>query len=80
MPRRPSSRVLIALPLGLVGFVAYIALAVTLADRVAGLHWLLQALYFLVAGLLWALPAHYLMLWAAGRPVAREASGDRRMR
>jgi hypothetical protein len=72
MPRRPSSRVLIALPLGLAGFVAYIALAVTLADRVAGLHWALQALYFVVAGVLWALPAHFLMLWAAGPPAPRE--------
>ena len=76
MPRRPSKRVLIALPLGLLGFVAYIALAVTLADRLAGLHWALQALYFVVAGVLWALPAHFLMLWAAGsRP-----PGERRMR
>jgi hypothetical protein len=80
MPRRPSPRVLIAAPLGLVGFVAYIALAVTLADRLAGLHWALQALYFVVAGVLWALPAHFLMLWAAGRWPARRASGDRGVR
>ena len=80
MPRRPSSRVLIALPLGLLGFVGYIALAVTLADRLAGLHWALQALYFVVAGVLWALPAHFLMLWAAGRWPAGRASGERRMR
>ena len=68
MPRRPSMRVLIALPLGLAGFVAYIALAVIVADHVTGLNWAIQALYFIVAGVLWALPAHYLMLWAARKP------------
>ena len=66
MSRRPTKRVLIAVPLGLLGFVAYVGLAVTLADRLAGLHWAVQALYFVVAGVLWVLPAHYLMLWAAG--------------
>jgi hypothetical protein len=60
-------RILIALVLGLVGFVAYIAGAVVLADRVAGMHWAVQALYFVLAGVLWALPAHFLMLWAARR-------------
>ncbi len=80
MPRRPSPRVLIALPLGLAGFVGYIALAVTLADRLTGLHWALQALYFVVAGVLWALPAHFLMLWAAGRWPSGRASADRGMR
>jgi hypothetical protein len=60
-------RVLVAVPLGLLGFLAYIALVVTLADRVSGLHWAVQALYFVAAGVLWVLPAHYLMLWAAGR-------------
>lgn len=80
MSRRPSSRVVIAVALGLAGFVAYIALAVVVADRVTGLNWAVQALYFVVAGVLWALPAHFLMLWAAGRPMLRKASGDRRMR
>lgn len=69
-------RILIALLLGLTGFVAYIAAAVTLADRVASLqiplHWAVQALYFLLAGVLWALPASWLMLWAAGKTGKRK--------
>lgn len=67
MSRPPPKRVLLALPLGLLGFFAYIGAAVALADRVAGLHWLLQALYFVAAGVLWVVPAHFLMLWAARR-------------
>lgn len=57
----------LAVPLGLAGFLAYIVGAVTLADHLAGLHWALQALYFIAAGVLWALPAHFLVLWAAGK-------------
>ena len=41
--------------------------AVALGDHVLGLHWLLQALYYLVAGLAWAFPAAWLMRWAARR-------------
>ena len=58
-------RTAIALAVGLPGFVAYVVAAVTLADRVAPLHWAIQALYFLVAGMLWALPAYWLIVWAA---------------
>ncbi|MCK8786365.1 DUF2842 domain-containing protein [Roseomonas sp. NAR14] len=61
---RPMSRAAIAVPVGIVGFVLYVALAVVLADRVLGMHWTVQALYFLAAGVLWAWPAHHLMLWA----------------
>jgi hypothetical protein len=77
MSRRPSTRVLIAVPLGLAGFIAYLGLAVSLADRVSGLHWAVQALYFVAAGVLWVLPAHYLMLWAAGRPSSGGAAARR---
>jgi len=58
-------RTLLALAIGLPGFVAYVMAAVTLADRVAALHWAIQALYFLVAGVLWALPAYWLIVWAS---------------
>ncbi|RAI60566.1 DUF2842 domain-containing protein [Roseicella frigidaeris] len=61
------SRIAIAVPLGLLGFLLYVGLAVTLADALAGTHWALQALYFLLAGTLWALPARWLMFWAAGQ-------------
>ena len=62
------SRVLIAVPLGLLGFFLYIGVVVALADHVLGLHWALQVPYFLVAGIAWALPAHHLILWAGRRP------------
>jgi Protein of unknown function (DUF2842) len=62
---RSMSRVPLTVCLGLVGFVAYAVGAVTLADAVAGLHWGLQALYFVAAGTAWVRPAHYLILWAA---------------
>jgi hypothetical protein len=50
---------------GLAGFVAYLAVAVTLYDAVARTNWAVQAVYFVIAGLLWVLPARWLMLWAA---------------
>lgn len=66
MPRIPIATVLF-----LVGFPAYVALAVTLADSVERLHGaggaVAQAAYFLGAGLLWVLPTRWLMYWAAGR-------------
>lgn len=58
-------RTLIAVAVGLPGFVAYVVAAVTLADRVADLHWAIQALYFLIAGVLWTLPAYWLIVWAS---------------
>jgi Protein of unknown function (DUF2842) len=61
------SRPAIAVPLGLLGFFAYIAFAMILADHVLGLHWILQIIYFLLAGTLWAWPAHKLILWAGGK-------------
>jgi hypothetical protein len=57
-------RILFATIVGLTGFAAYIAAVVVLADRVATLHWAIQAVYFVVAGVLWAVPAHFLILWA----------------
>jgi hypothetical protein len=58
------SRIAFATLIGLAGFVAYVVAAVTLADRLAGAHWALQAAYFVVAGMLWVIPAHFLILWA----------------
>jgi hypothetical protein len=58
-------RTVIALAIGLPGFVAYLVGVVTLADRVFSLHWAIQALYFLVAGVLWTLPAYWLIIWAS---------------
>ena len=61
-----SPRVALAVPAGLLGLLAYLAAAVALADLVIGLHWTLQAAYFVAAGIAWAFPARALMLWAAG--------------
>jgi len=58
-------RTAIALAIGLPGFVAYVMAAVTLADRVATLHWAIQALYFLIAGVLWTLPGYWLIVWVS---------------
>jgi hypothetical protein len=68
---RAMPRILAATVLGLVGFVTYLVAAVTLYDAVAGLHWALQAAYFVVAGTLWVIPMRALMFWAArGRSAA----------
>ncbi len=61
------SRPQIAVPLGLLGFLAYIVAVMNLADLVVSRHWALQVPFFLVAGTLWAWPAHRLILWAAGK-------------
>ena len=59
------SRIPIATIAGLVGFSLYIALAMILADPVLQLHWLVQALYFVIVGSVWVMPIRWLMLWAA---------------
>ena len=59
MPRK-----LIASLLGLSGFVAYVVIAVTLADYVTQANVIVQTAYFLAAGLLWTIPARWLMLWS----------------
>ena len=61
------SRIQIAVPLGLLGFFVYVALVLTLSDRVLEYHWLAQGVFFLVAGTVWAWPAHRLILWAGGK-------------
>ncbi len=60
------SRTPIAILVGLAGFIAYLGAAVVLADRVIGLGWVVEAVYYVAAGLLWTVPAYYLMRWAAG--------------
>ena len=65
-------RIAFASVVGVVGLLAYVVGAVSLAGRVASLHWALQAVYFALAGVLWALPASWLMLWAAGKGFRRK--------
>jgi hypothetical protein len=38
-----------------------------LADFVLGLHWAIQALYFIAAGTLWVFPMRWLMFWSVGQ-------------
>lgn len=57
------SRGVIALLVGVVGTVAYLGLAATLADRVVPMHWAIGLAYYLVAGLAWTWPAARLMRW-----------------
>ncbi len=59
------SRPLIAALVFIAGFTAYVAVAITLADQVLAMHWVVQAVYFVVAGVAWAWPARALMYWAA---------------
>ena len=59
------SRTPVAAIVGILGFGAYVAAVVTLADQVLRLHWTLQVLYFTVAGIAWTWPARGLMIWAA---------------
>ncbi|MCC7280924.1 MAG: DUF2842 domain-containing protein [Acetobacteraceae bacterium] len=61
------TRKTIALAAGIAGFIAYLAVAVVLADHVIGLHWAAGLAYYLVAGLIWAWPAAWLVRWAHGR-------------
>ncbi|MBW8270433.1 DUF2842 domain-containing protein [Caldovatus aquaticus] len=62
-----TARTGLALLIGLLGFALYVGGIVALADRVRGLHWAVEALYFALAGVLWVPPARALLLWAAGR-------------
>ena len=59
------SRIPLAVLIFLVGFTAYVATVVALADHVLRLHWTVQALYFVITGTVWAWPARALMFWAA---------------
>lgn len=61
-----ASRAPIATVAGLAFVVAYVVLAVTLADQLPQ-HWAVRALYWTIAGVLWVLPVWALMLWSARR-------------
>ncbi len=64
---RGMSRPAIAAVVGILGFLAYVAVAVALADHVVPLHWIVQLAYFVVAGVAWVWPARVLMFWGAGK-------------
>jgi len=53
----------VALVVGLVGFFAYVLVALELAERLEGAHWAVEFLFFAVAGIVWAFPAARLIRW-----------------
>jgi hypothetical protein len=59
------SRAALAFLIGVVGFIAYIAVIVALGDAVVSRHWLIQLVYYGVAGIAWVVPARWLILWGA---------------
>ena len=52
---------------GLIGFFFYIAAVLAVSDSVVKLHWIIQAVFFVVTGFVWVFPVRWLMLWAAGK-------------
>jgi hypothetical protein len=64
---RAMPRIILALLVGMLGFLAYLGVVLALADHVIGLHWALQVPFFLAAGVAWAWPARWLMFWGAGQ-------------
>lgn len=58
----------VAASAAILGFVvAYVVAALLLAERLAPMPGLVQAVYWCVAGLIWVLPVRWLMLWGAGK-------------
>jgi hypothetical protein len=60
---RPATASLI----GILGFLAYVALVMVASDWVIGTHWVAELLFFAAAGVVWVWPARRLMFWGAGR-------------
>jgi hypothetical protein len=58
------SRPTLAFLIGVVGFIAYIAVIVAVGDFVVNRHWLIQLVYYGVAGIVWVIPARWLIVWA----------------
>ncbi|MGI9127278.1 MAG: DUF2842 domain-containing protein [Roseomonas sp.] len=50
---------------GIIGFLAYVATVIVLADHVLGTHWTVEFVYFTLAGIAWVWPAKALIIWAA---------------
>ncbi len=58
-------RILFGTVVGLLGFFAYVAAVLAIADRLGGVNWAVQLVFFVVAGVAWVVPARWLMLWTA---------------
>ena len=63
MRLEPSWRQPAGILLILVWIAAWSVIAVSASGLIAGLHWALHALYYLVAGIVWILPLKPLLRW-----------------
>jgi hypothetical protein len=61
------SRRLLAVLIGFLGMIAYVAIVVALADPLVQAHWLLQVLFYALAGVAWVVPAVWLLRWGTRR-------------
>lgn len=62
------SRGKIALLVGIIGFIIYIAVVVALGDFFVSRHWTIQVVYYTITGFFWVFPAIRLIKWAARAP------------
>jgi hypothetical protein len=63
------SRSTLAFLIGVVGFVGYIVVVVTIGDFFVQQHWAIQLVYYVTAGIVWVFPAKRLIIWgASGAP------------
>ena len=63
MRLEPSWRQPFGILLILVWIAVWSAIAVSASSLIAGAHWAVQALYYLVAGIVWILPLKPLLRW-----------------
>ena len=62
------SRGKIASLIGVLGFIAYIAIVVAIGDFFVTQHWAIQAIYYIVTGFVWVFPVIRLIKWGARAP------------
>lgn len=62
------SRGKIALLIGVIGFIVYIAAVTAIGDFFVHQHWALQAVYYVVTGFVWVFPAISLIKWGVRAP------------
>lgn len=53
--------------------IVYIGVAAVVGDRIAGEHWIWQAVYFPVAGVAWVIPLRPLLRWMHSQDTSRES-------
>lgn len=61
------SRPTIATLAGLFFVLVYMIASISLYGWFDRLHWVLEAVFWLVAGIVWVFPIRWLMLWSVGK-------------